>query len=576
MVDDPRRRSAGAQVAILAFATAISLIVFLALTSIPAALAARDARSTSADARDQLSTSDFNGLVASVESLQSDVNTMASIAATPEWFAAQFIPYVGAPIHAWRTVAEQGAAVLNASDGFISVAKDFSSAPRAEGQVIPDDALNELSSASSRLSMALRDLGDSLKSISVNGAYGPLQDTAQRLLADAADTIPKLQQMLSAIPAVATLLGAQGNQNWLVVLQNGGESRATGGLVGSYASVDFDHGKMTAREVGPNNNLFYLADSSVLPEDTRKFWGAARLAQIFGVNLSPHFPYAAEMLSSIWQKKTGSLPDAVMAVDQRAAAALLRITGPIVVQDNKVDADNVVRWLTVDVYAKYGEGAEKDAFVTDLLSELLARIAISGDDQAKVVPALLNLVLERGLFLWAKDNAVEAGLDTPYIGGTLPPERGPFAMAVVSNNGANKLDAFLHTQVHYEGGQCIGGGRRVKLAVTLSNQVPDEQLPHGVDPAGKGSMDLRVALYAPTGAFLAGASPEPLYSGSERSHPASMFSVKLVRGQSQVMNFEFTQFGSASELNSTPLVLPEPMINEQQIQIDPGAPCSDA
>ncbi len=37
---------------------------------------------------------------------------------------------------------------------------------------------------------------------------------------------------------------------------------------------------------------------------------------MYGVNLSPNFPYAGELISSMWKKQSGAAPDAVLALDQ--------------------------------------------------------------------------------------------------------------------------------------------------------------------------------------------------------------------------------------------------------------------
>ncbi len=59
---------------------------------------------------------------------------------------------------------------------------------------------------------------------------------------------------MKTLPSIAVLLGANGPQKWFVALQNGGESRGTGGLLGSFAVVDLDKGKAKAQTDSARTN----------------------------------------------------------------------------------------------------------------------------------------------------------------------------------------------------------------------------------------------------------------------------------------------------------------------------------
>ena len=128
-------------------------------------------------------------------------------------------------------------------------------------------------------------------------------------------------------------------------------------------------------QIGANELLTAKANPNLLPKDSQALWGPARLAEVYGVNLSPNYPYAGELISSMWQKQSGAAPNAVLALDQRATALLIEAVGGITVDGITLNGANAVQFLSVVVYEKFPTTAAKDAFVTDAMGQLIKMIA---------------------------------------------------------------------------------------------------------------------------------------------------------------------------------------------------------
>lgn len=578
------RRSTGRQIVVEAFAIVIALAVGAAFSAAVIGLEVNSARSNVQTAKAEAESGNLSGLIDSVEALRGNVAALSTYTKSPAWFITQHIPAIGEPVNAASTLTTGANAVAQASDGFLTIARELQQSSTADSQLVPTVVLQQLPAAANQLAGALAAFSADVEQLQATAAYGPVQGLVADALSEAKLLLPDLTLLVRTLPAATVLMGADSPQKWFIALQNGGESRGTGGLLGSYAVVTLDGGKATTNAIGPNNDLSAKADPSLLPQDSQNLWGPARLAEVYGVNLSPNYPYAGELISSMWQRQSGEAPNAVLALDQRSTALLLDAVGGVTVDGITVTGANAVRVLTVDVYTKYPDPIAKDKFVTSVMDQLVTKISSGQTSPIKLAGALIEGVLDRSVFLWAADAALQEPIAVSPVGGQVPDEPGPITMAVVNNNAGNKMDAFLYTTVEQVGGECVVGGRRSTITVELFNNPPanlpsyvdqrgDRRDLFGLDGKGDGSNRVRVAVYLPQGAFLGSATPQQLFVGQERGHPVAMFGVELAKGQRKTVTVDYTEFGTADQLNRETVVIEQPMLNRQQIRTVPGQPC---
>ncbi|MFA7265016.1 MAG: DUF4012 domain-containing protein [Candidatus Nanopelagicales bacterium] len=579
------RRSAGRQVVIEVIAVIVALAVGASFSAVIIGMEVNEARVNATSAKANADSGNLSGLITSVEGLQGNVEAISAYTKSPAWLITQYIPAIGDPVRAASTLTTGANNVAQASQGFLDLARQLETASTADAQLVPTAVLTNLTPAANQLAIALQEFTADVESLEATAAYGPLQGTVAEALDEAQQLLPELTLLVKTLPSIAVLLGSQSPQKWFIALQNGGEARGTGGLLGSFAVVEMDQGKAKAQTIAANDQLTAKANPNLLPEDSQALWGPARLAEVYGVNLSPNYPYAGELISSMWSKQTGDVPDAVLALDQRATALLIEAVGGVTVDGITVTGANAVQILTVGVYENYPDPVKKDEFVTKVMSQLIQKVSSGQTSPIQLMGKLASAVLDRSVFLWAADAAVQESLAPSPVGGVVPDEPGPISMAVVNNNAGNKMDAFLYTSVALKGGECVAGGRRSTMTVELFNNPPaklptddyfgrgDREQLFGLDGSADGSNRLRVAVYLPRGAFLSSASPQQLFVGAERGHPVAMFGVELKRGERKGVTVDYTEFGDPALLNSAPKVIEQPMLNQQLISIQQGPSC---
>ncbi|MDP3971401.1 MAG: DUF4012 domain-containing protein [Candidatus Nanopelagicales bacterium] len=575
-------------------ATALTLVGYLLLTGGLAAGQLTEAKDRAAQIGQAADRPDarLGELVDELGALRVNLIRADNYTSGPAWWLASRVPVVGPGVDAVRRTTSSAGELARAAAGLEEAVRALvTSGDGTFGKAIPRPVLTRLGEAAGELVEALEYTEQQIEGIDASALPAGLGETVARAQGEIASLAPELAGLARAAGAIAKLLGSERAQRWFVAIQNGGEARGTGGLVGAFALMKVDAGAVKLERTGANEELTELADAGLLPLDSQNLWGAARLQHIYGVNLSPHFPYAGELLASMWKRQTKELPDAVMSLDQRAVANLIGVVGPVTVDGITVTGENAYQWLTVEAYRRFPESAAKDAFVLKLTAAVLDRLASGSAPALPTIRALFDSIRQRNLYLWAAEPGLEAQLAEAVIGGTVPDQPGPFAMAVVNNNAGNKLDSFLYTNVRYRGGECVGSGRRSVMTVELRNDAPlglpdsyfgrgDRAMWGGGDSRSDGSNRVRLAVYLPQGAHLATGgtgvpgADAPLFTGEERGHPVAMFGVELPPKGTRTIEVEFTEFGTLDLLNAPPIVQPQPMLNPQGISVEKGPDCT--
>ena len=96
-----------------------------------------------------------------------------------------------------------------------------------------------------------------------------------------------------------------------------------------------------------------------------------------GANLSPHYPYAAQLWLKMWQDRTAERLDGVITTDPVTLSYLLEATGPVTLPDGRViDADNVVPFTENEIYFLIEDDAERDEYLQQVAEAALDAVLL--------------------------------------------------------------------------------------------------------------------------------------------------------------------------------------------------------
>jgi hypothetical protein len=308
----------------------------------------------------------------------------------------------------------------------------------------------------------------------------PLVPGAVARVDDALRTASGLcQDARSALTVLPQVLGMQGRRSYLLVFQNLAEARPTGGIVGSWALVSADRRRLTLDDTGSNDDwTVWVNHVDQLGPDARQLYGTdMRRSQ--NVNLSPHFPYAGQLLASVWRDQGEPAVDGVISVDPVALSYLLRATGPITVDgEPQLTAADVVARLTNTVYTTYpdmgGATPQRLEFLGHVTGEVFTALSRPRTDPSLLLTGLARGVHERHVMLWGPDGSDLGALAAAaHARGALPPPSADTVGVFTTNVDGSKLD--FYARVHVRAQECDGAPC---LKVELGNTAPATVAPY--------------------------------------------------------------------------------------------------
>jgi hypothetical protein len=557
--------------------------VWLAVTAIMARNQLNQVRAEAHTLGAQLSASNWAAARATAADLATHAHRANQLTSGPVWAMAAALPSGGEPLQTIRGVTA----------GVDSLSRD---------------ALPQLVSASQRLNpRTLRRPDGSIDVLRI-AAVGPAVASASATVAQTAKTISGLPRhtWLSSIDAayvdalnqvttlddaltsadlavriLPTMLGQDGPKRYFLAFQNEAEARGTGGLAGAFAIVEANHGKLRFTRMESDTALSGIEAKVDFGPDYRHLFGAAGTTTTYSQgNLSPHFPYAAQIWASMWKNYSGQKVDGVIAVDPTALGYLLAVTGPATLPDkSQISGANAVALTQATSYAKFpgtsgAEVAQRRAYLLDVASAASTKILAARGDPTALLRAAGKAAGERRILIWSADPAVQADLALTSLAGIIPTTTAPYVGLSIVNGGGNKLDYYLDRSLTWQRTGC-GPTRRTTVTITLTNNAPASGLPPYVTgrvdthsyPVKTGDSRLVVGYYATQGALLnditVAGRPGRGRMGAELGHPVYIVDVEVPRGTSRTIVIHLSEPASAG----APIVLRQPLVRPLHVTL---------
>jgi hypothetical protein len=173
-------------------------------------------------------------------------------------------------------------------------------------------------------------------------------------------------------------------------------------------------------------------------------------------NLSPHFPYGAEIWLGLWKEEFGEDLDGVIAVDPTALSYVLRSTGPIsLANGEQITSQNVVAETLKDAYKRYeNDNQARKQHLVDIMDAVVAKLNSGSYSKLKMAQALRDGIIANRILVYSADQEVQAKLAKVRLGGFMSTEPNNEFRAVIQNTDASKLDYYLDRSVVIESKSC--------------------------------------------------------------------------------------------------------------------------
>ncbi|WP_235504642.1 DUF4012 domain-containing protein [Arthrobacter sp. Leaf141] len=536
--------------------------------------------------KDEIARDDSPAANATVLRLRTHTSAASDAAGDPLWTLASSLPWVGGNFGAVAEVARSADDV--ATLGLSPLVKVFASLDWQK--LMPSDLptdLKPLQDASPSVSAAahvVRVSAERLERIDGSGLLPQISEPLIQARDQLRDVTKALDAAANAAEIAPEMLGANAPRNYLLMIQNNAESRASGGIPGALAVLTFDRGSLTLS--GQSSAAEVGVMTPVLPVDTaQQQIYSTRLGKFMqDVNLTPDFPTAAATAQAMWERKNGQRVDGVISVDPVVLSYLLKATGPITLSDPKLSAladmglpsqltgNNVVPTLLSDVYAKIEQPSLQDDYFAVVAQQIFEALSEGKSDAAGLLKAVAQGTNEGRVLVWSSSSEEQNILGEYQLSGSIAGTSIPAAQfGVYFNDGTGaKMDYYVKRTVQLVKACPKDGYEQTTVRVTSTNTAPPDaatSLPeyvtgagiHGVPP---GSVQTNVVAYGPsqsnietvtdTGQQVAFAP----YIHSERT--VGVYAIRLAPGESKTVEFNFGKIVQHTEptVVVTPTVQP--------------------
>lgn len=270
------------------------------------------------------------------------------------------------------------------------------------------------------------------------------------------DLESKINAFLSLMEVFPRLAGYPEPRTYLFLLQNNTELRPSGGFIGAYGIVKVDSGEIKS---------FFTDDSYAL--DKKAVWlkipppaplkDYLKINNLFlrDSNWSPDFSVAASTTEYFYHKEGGTEPlNGVIAITPDVVAGILKVLGPVKVEDQVFTADNLTDALEyrveVGFAAKGIPRAQRKDIIGVLGKEILGKIyALPLRDWGAVLSSVAGSLQNKHLLLTSADPEVQKVFDEENWSGRVKDTASDYLMVVDANLNGLKTDPEVSRTVTY-------------------------------------------------------------------------------------------------------------------------------
>ena len=453
---------------------------------------------------------------------------------------------------------------LRSADQFTSLTSEFlENQNGAELKMV--DAVAHLDSSLPQLKKTL----SALSQLRLGGLFSPLDNRLKEIRNEASyllDTTTSIAPLLKIFPGIS---GQSSPRNYLIAFQNSAEARGTGGLLGAYAVLNVDKGAAKFSDYGSNIGLQHMNDIPIqMPDEYVRFYNDDP-GDWRNSNISPHFPYGAQIWLALWKNQFKQQLDGVITFDPTALSYLLKATGPIEVEGQVIDAENVVQVTLSDLYRKYvNDNDARKRFLIDIIKAVSQKIETKEFSVTELAKQMIEPLNQHRILFYSTEVNEQEILEDSNLSGAISSELDNQYRLVIQNTSGNKMDYYLARDLKIEALTC-GPKPQTRVTFTLTNTAPaKEKLPAYVigrldlnKPSGvANSHGTRAVVLAPVDARIINTTEIATkkkfgFLVRERGRIGVAAQVDLAAGQSQEFSLVFSGGKGPLTTHVQPLVI---------------------
>lgn len=267
--------------------------------------------------------------------------------------------------------------------------------------------------------------------------------------------------ILEVLPSV---LGYPKGKKYLVIFQNDGELRPTGGFMTAFAVLSVDSGKVKAEKSDDIYGLDRKFGRGVqAPEPIKKYLPLVHSWHLRDMNLSPDFKQSMMTFDKYYSELPGEHKvDGIITVDTKVLKDLIDVLGPIEVagfgkftteDDPRCNVPHIICELEfiVDKPLATHVSNRKSTILGPMMQEILLKAMGSGKGQwGQIFSTSLKLLEEKHILVYFKDEEAQRAAESFNIAGRVKDFDGDYFMINDTNFAGAKSNLYVTQQVEQE------------------------------------------------------------------------------------------------------------------------------
>ena len=457
-----------------------------------------------AEAQQAVKTRDAEALTGAVSELQASAGAFANATDGPHWWVANHLPWIK---NQTVPLSEAGKAVRAIADDALAPLASMGNLEALQAPAIVDGRIDphvlepyrETLAQAAAVTTAQQ---EALDAVDLSGTVEQVRTPFVELRTDLATLGGTIQGGHVAAEVLPTMLGAEGERTYLVMVQNNAEPRATGGIPGAVLQVTVTDGRISFdRYVSASS----LADAVLIPgpltDDEERIFTERMLRYPQDINFTPELPRSAILMEQYWHREFGEAVDGIISIDPVALGYMLQGMPATDIGGITITAENLSSVMLNQAYLAFPDPDDSDAFFA-LASQQLFGQLISGSTSSI---AGVEQAIDEGRFMAWSANADEQSLlaTTPVAGGFL--ERTDTIGLFLNDGSGSKIGYYIDASTQVVDHVCTDGtvrGETITVTYTHTFEGDVEGLPEYVaggwlEPVGE--FHANVLLYPATG-----------------------------------------------------------------------------
>lgn len=281
-------------------------------------------------------------------------------------------------------------------------------------------------------------------------------------------------------------LGYPVGKKYLVIFQNDGELRPTGGFMTAFAVLHLDVGRVNAVK---SDDIYGLdrkfGRGLPAPEPIKKYLPLVNSWHLRDMNLSPDFKVSMETFKENYDKLPGEYDvDGIITVDTEVLKRMVEVLGGIDVpgygkftvdNDSRCNIPQIICELEfiVDQPLATHVTARKNSILGPMMKEILSKSMSSGKNQwSQLFTTGIDLIQEKHILFYFVNPDLQSVVENFGAAGLINQYDGDYLAVVDANFGGAKSNLYVTQEVEQEINKDENGQLSKKVTIVYTHPEP--------------------------------------------------------------------------------------------------------